>query len=84
MVGIFPPLLSLLRTELQMLTLKRRNGEGIIIDDRIRIVVTDSKHGACRISIDAPREYEIRREELPSRSEEFGDSSVTVQLGLPQ
>ncbi len=48
-----------------MLVLKRRKGEEIVINDEIRIFVTQTSDGGCRLAIDAPNHYRIRRGELP-------------------
>ena len=48
-----------------MLVLKRRKGEEIIINDEIRIVVSQSSDGCCRLAIEAPDSYRIRRAEIP-------------------
>ena len=55
-----------------MLVLKRRKGEEIIINDEIRIFVAQTSDGGCRLAIDAPDCYRIRRAELP----EFQDSVI--------
>ena len=55
-----------------MLVLKRRRGESIIINDRIRIIVTSTSDGGCQLAIDAPESDRIRRAELPP----FEDSIV--------
>ncbi len=47
-----------------MLVLKRRKGEEIIINDEIRIFVTQTTDGSCRLAIEAPDCYRIRRAEL--------------------
>lgn len=52
-----------------MLILTRKKGESIIIGDNIQIQVLNVKGGQVRIGIDAPREFQIFREEI--------DTSVT-------
>jgi len=51
-----------------MLTLSRHEEEAIIIQtpdgDEIRIVLHDLNKGSTKISIDAPKDYAIHREEL--------------------
>lgn len=50
-----------------MLTLNRKEGESIIIykdDVEIEIKLSESHNGYAKISIDAPGEYHIAREEL--------------------
>lgn len=46
------------------LTLSRRNGESIIIDHDIRITVHSMKDGVAKVTIDAPLDVNIVREEL--------------------
>lgn len=50
-----------------MLTLNRKEGESIILivnDQRIEIVLSEAKYGQAKLSIDAPEEVLILREEL--------------------
>lgn len=46
-----------------MLTLTRKDGEGFWIEG-VYVRVTRCKRGQCRVSIDAPREVKVVREEL--------------------
>ncbi|HXG45891.1 MAG TPA: carbon storage regulator [Gemmatimonadales bacterium] len=50
-----------------MLILNRRQGEAILIDGGIRIVVLSSDRRGARIGIEAPSHVNIQREELLSR-----------------
>ena len=50
-----------------MLILNRRQGEAIIIDGGIRIVVLSSDRRGARIGIEAPTSTNIQREELVSK-----------------
>ena len=50
-----------------MLVLTRKEGEGIIIGDDIRITVVEMKGGGVRIGIDAPRELKVHRQEVFDR-----------------
>ena len=52
-----------------MLVLKRRKGEEIIINENIRIIVTQTTDGSCSLAIEAPRSCRIRRAELPAFQE---------------
>lgn len=54
-----------------MLVLKRRKGEEIIVNERMRIVVMDTGDGSCRLAFDAPQSDRIRRAELPPFEEEL-------------
>ena len=47
-----------------MLTLSRRIGESLMIDDDIEVIVQDINRGHVRISIRAPDEVTILRKEL--------------------
>ena len=48
-----------------MLVLKRRIGEEIIINERLRIRVLEVGGGGCRLAFDAPDSDRIRRAEVP-------------------
>ena len=52
-----------------MLVLRRRIGEEIIINDNIRIVVSQTTDSSCSLAIEAPESYRIRRGELPAFEE---------------
>jgi carbon storage regulator len=50
-----------------MLIISRKKGEGVLIkgkDGDIRIVVTELERGRIRLGIEAPKGYQIFREEL--------------------
>lgn len=51
-----------------MLVLTRRDGEAIVIDEKIVIRVRRMK-GKTRVEIEAPRELSVRRRELKPRKE---------------
>jgi carbon storage regulator len=53
-----------------VLILNRRQGEAIIIEGGIRIVVLSSDRRGARIGIEAPTSVNIQREELVSRMAE--------------
>lgn len=46
------------------LTLSRSEGEALIIDHDIRVIIRKARNGQARITIDAPEEVDIIREEL--------------------
>lgn len=50
-----------------MLILTRKEGEGIMIGDEIEVRVVRIKGGHVRLSIEAPREINVRRDELENR-----------------
>lgn len=52
-----------------MLVLTRKQGEGILIGDDIRITVVELKGGGVRLGIDAPREMKVHRQEVVERIE---------------
>ena len=47
-----------------MLVITRKTGEGLVIDNNIRIVVTEVSKDRVKIGIDAPKEIRVVREEL--------------------
>lgn len=47
-----------------MLVLTRKQGESITIGEAIRITVVEVRGGQIRLGIDAPRDMNIRRDEL--------------------
>ena len=47
-----------------MLVLSRKEGESIIINENITIVVTRIQGGKVRIGIEAPKDVPVRRQEL--------------------
>ena len=47
-----------------MLVLARKQGQTIVIDDRIKITLVKVKGGTVRVGIEAPDEVPIRRGEL--------------------
>ena len=51
-----------------MLILNRRQGEAILIDGGIRIIVLSSDRSGARIGIEAPTSVNIQREELITRA----------------
>lgn len=46
------------------LTLSRREGETIIIDHDIRVTIRTAQNGVAKVTIEAPEEVDIIREEL--------------------
>jgi carbon storage regulator CsrA len=54
-----------------MLVLRRRLGEEIVINERMRIRVLETSNGGCRLAFDAPDTDRIRRAELPPREEDI-------------
>ena len=50
-----------------MLVLTRKYGESIVIDEKITITVERGWHGQTKLLIDAPREINVRRSELPPK-----------------
>ncbi len=53
-----------------MLVLSRKNGESIVMDGGITVQVIKVKGNCVSISIEAPREIQIRRGELTPKSRE--------------
>lgn len=52
-----------------MLVLNRKEGEGIIIDDNIKVVVLKVKGRQVKIGIEAPKDTKIAREEIAEVAE---------------
>ena len=48
-----------------MLVLTRREGEEIVVNERMRIRVVKTSGGGCKLAFDAPQSDRIRRAELP-------------------
>lgn len=61
-----------------MLVLRRRIGEEIIINDEIRIVVSQTTDGSCSLAIEAPESYRIRRAELPPFEESIVQKTASA------
>ena len=61
-----------------MLVLSRKQGETIVIDDRIRISVEQISGNRVRLSVEAPAEIPIDREEIWQRKQ-AERSQVTVE-----
>ena len=66
-----------------MLVLKRRKGESIIINERIRIRIVETGNGGCQLAFYAPLSDRIRREELPPFEEELLQQTAAA-LGVPE
>lgn len=49
-----------------MLVLGRKEGEAILIGDRIRVVISKIRGNRAWVAIDAPDWVNIRREEVPA------------------
>lgn len=47
-----------------MLILSRKEGEGVLVDGGIRIVILECERNVVRIGIEAPAELRIVREEI--------------------
>ncbi|MEP3480794.1 MAG: carbon storage regulator [Fuerstiella sp.] len=52
-----------------MLVLTRKQGEEILIDDRIQVKIIHCANGRTRIGIVAPREIEISRPDANQRNQ---------------
>lgn len=61
-----------------MLVLSRKSGEGITIDDHIRIRVVQVNGNRVRIAIDAPKDVAVHRDEIYQRIQ--GDA---LDIGQP-
>jgi carbon storage regulator len=60
------------------LTVSRKPGESILIDDKIKIEVVKVEGTTVRIRVDAPPEYLILRDELAEKlAQEISDAHAT-------
>jgi carbon storage regulator len=64
-----------------VLILNRRQGEAILIDGGIRIVVLGCDRRGVRLGIDAPTEINIQREELVSQVAAENRRASAAQVG---
>lgn len=66
-----------------MLVLTRKSEEGILIGDRIRIVVVEVKGNQVRLGIEAPAEMTVYREEVYRKIQEENIMAAKVDsVGL--
>jgi carbon storage regulator len=68
-----------------MLVLSRKNGQKIIINDNIEITILESKFDNCKISISAPMDVKIYREEVYKQikaTNEMSKSASVASLNL--
>jgi len=50
-----------------MLVLTRKIGEGIVIDEDVRVTLLEDRDGKIRLGIEAPKEKKIYRQEIYDR-----------------
>jgi carbon storage regulator len=73
---------------MKMLVLTRKPNEGIVINDRITVMVLEVRGNQIRLGIEAPKEIPIKREELcrsaggGKRGEEKGDILRFQKTGM--
>lgn len=63
-----------------MLVLTRKQGEGIIIGDDVRIVVLEGGDGAVRLGIEAPKDKKIYRQEVYQRIREENQQALSWDM----
>lgn len=63
-----------------MLVLRRKPGESIEIGDDVKVVFLGMEGGTAKIGISAPRETNIVRTELTSKSAEFADTKSDSKM----
>ncbi len=61
-----------------MLTLSRRKGESLIINNNIEVTVLDIRGDQIKIGIAAPREVPIYRKEIYLEIQESNKTSMTM------
>ena len=65
-----------------MLILNRRQGEAILLDGGIRVVVLSSDKRGVRLGIEAPADINIQREELVSQVAAQNRKASAVASGV--
>lgn len=63
-----------------MLVLQRKKNEAIIINDNIRITISDISSDKVKLSIDAPKDIPIVRAELMDAIQENKEAEASVSL----
>lgn len=66
-----------------MLVLSRREGEEIVINERLTIRFAKIRGGGCKLVIDAPEADRVRRGELPPFIENTIQRTAEA-IGLPR
>ena len=61
-----------------MLVLNRKEGESVVIDDNIKVVVLKVKGRQVKIGIEAPRDTKIAREELANNDDTLETKIVNL------
>lgn len=62
-----------------MLVLTRKSGEGIIIGDRIKVIVVEVKGNQVKLGIEAPEELTVYREEVYRKIKEENIMAAQVE-----
>jgi len=63
-----------------MLVLNRKEGESLIIDDDIKVVVLKVKGRQVKIGIQAPRDTKIAREEIANKDNSAAPVAEVINL----
>lgn len=66
-----------------MLVLSRKEGEEIVINERMTIRIVKVQGGGCRLAFDCPSTDRIRRAELPPFEDDVTRKTATT-IGLPR
>jgi len=66
-----------------MLILGRREGEAILIEGGIRIVVVSCERGSVRLGIEAPSDVKILRGEIADKVAQENQRATTVSTASP-
>ncbi len=60
-----------------MLVLTRRDGEQIVVGDDVIIKVLAVARGRVRVGIEAPRNIQVRRSEIPSKPRQSAHRTIS-------
>ncbi len=67
-----------------MLILSRKKGDGIILDDKIKIKILETSDGKVKIGIDAPDDVRILRAEVKEQIIEQNKSATDFVVGADE
>ncbi len=65
-----------------MLILNRKQGESIIIDDKIEVTILEVQDGRVKLGIEAPKSISILRKEVYEEVVEANRKSLEVEIDV--